>query len=158
MATRVLLVRPDPSALAHMTATLSGHFAVLAARSPDEAARLIERHGKCALALCEVGTSPMADLAWTRPLAQQGMALVALCQPPCPRELDDAVRQGQIYGVCLLPLAPDTLLATVHEALGPSSQRPSHSSRLPATCVLTREEIRFLLEWMPQHPTTRPAQ
>jgi len=139
-----------------MTGILSGHFAVLAAHGPDEALRLIARQGPCRLAFFEMGDDPETDLDWTRGPGMADMTVIALARRPCPPAVRDAVANGRVQEVCLLPVAPQTLLAKTRDVL--SCPRPGNAHA--HTCVLTREEVAFLLGTFlptePGHPSRRP--
>lgn len=127
-----------------MAGALSGHFSVLAAHDLDEALRLIDRHGPCQLAYCEVGGDIPAALDKTRSLTRAGVAVIALVRPPCPDIVREAAASGRIQGVCQLPLSPEALRARTREALGlPPAASRGNGRALGG--LLTREEVDFLL-------------
>jgi hypothetical protein len=139
----VLIVCPDAKELASMAGALAGHFTVLAAHGPDEARRLLARHGPCRLAYFEAGDNAQSDLASIRDLGQDDMELIALVRPPCPLAIRKAAANGRIQGICLLPLSAEALLAKTRAAL--SSPCPATDNGSSRRSILTREEVAFLL-------------
>jgi hypothetical protein len=139
----VLIICPDPIDLATMAGTLSGNFAVLAAHDLDEAARLLDRTGPCRLAYCEVGDDAETTLEGMRRLGRAGMEVIALIRPPCPQAVREAAANGRVQGVYQLPLLPESLLAQTREMLCRVCPPPSYGRQ--QACVLTREEVAFLL-------------
>lgn len=137
LPTRVLIVCPDSLELAFLTGALSGHFAVLAARDTDEAARLSAHFGPCQLAYLTL--DPDEDPA-TLLKELDGLAprIITLLHGPSPKR-----RSGEQEGVCRLPLSPGALLARTWQALG--LPQPGKSPCRPSGSVLTSEEVAFLL-------------
>ena len=142
LPTRVLIVCPDSQELAFLTGALSGHFAVLAARDTDEAARLSAHFGPCQLAylFLDVDADPascLKDLGGLAPriiTLRHGDRLDAADTIPASRE------SGSI---CRLPLSPGALLARTWQALG--LPQPGKTPRRPSGSVLTPEEVAFLM-------------
>ena len=140
--TRVLIVCPDSLELAFLTGALSGHFAVLAARDADEAARLSAHFGPCQLAYLtlDADEDPATLL---KELAGLAPRIITLLHGPSPDTADNKRRLGDQEGVCRLPLSPGALLARTWQALG--LPQPGKPPCRPSGSVLTSEEVAFLL-------------
>jgi hypothetical protein len=128
--------------LAFLTGALSGHFAVLAAHDATEATRLVARFGPCRLAYLALDGPCEASVRLARELNGAASSVFALIHPPSPEAVDTAWASSGLDGVCLLPLAPEALLAKTRMALG----LPAAASlgARPLCAVLTREEVNFL--------------
>ncbi len=133
--------------LASMTGALSGHYAVLAAPSPEAALRLIARQGPCQVAFCETFDDAEAGENFAAELdeACPGIAILALARDPCPDPILNAVIRGAIDGICLLPLSPESLREKTLEALENAGRRQKPDSGQTDGEILTREEVDFLL-------------
>ena len=138
----MLIVCPDSLELAFLTGALSGHFAVLAARDTDEAARLSAHFGPSQLAYLSLNADddPATLLKGLDGLAPR---IITLLHGPCPDTADNSRRPRDPEGVCRLPLSPGALLARTWQALG--LPQPGKNPRRPSGSVLTPEEIAFLL-------------
>ena|GEM_PF-2404443 len=142
MPANVLILSRDSIRLASMAGALSGDFPVLAARTSQEALRLLDCNGPCRVAYCEVGDDVEADLAWTHGCRNHDMTVIALVTPPCPEAIIQAAVDGRIQDVCQLPLKPEELRDKTREALGGAVLRPNAR---PRRDLLTREEVEYLL-------------
>lgn len=145
MSTRVLIVCPDSMELAFLAGALSGHFAVLAARDTDEAARLSAHFGPCQLAYLSLNADddPATLLKDLDGLAPR---VITLLHGPCSDTADNNRQPNQPHdqeGVCRRPLSPGALLARTWQALG--LPQPGKPPRRPSGSVLTPDEIAFLL-------------
>ncbi len=142
LLTRVLIVCPDSLELAFLTGALSGHFAVLAARDTDEAARLSAHFGPCQLAYLLL--APDEDPAtWLKDLDGLAPRIITLLHGPRPDTADKNRRPRDQEGICRLPLSPGALLARTWQALG--LPQPGNTPRRPSGSVLTPEEVAFLM-------------
>lgn len=142
----ILLVSADPKGLAAMAAALAGHFPVLTARDAATALGLVARHGPCDAAFCEVSSDAAATVKLAERLvrASPGIAVTALCRPPCPDSLGRALANGVISRVCPLPISPDVLRQTARRVLNARHGRELPPDA-PAGGILTQEEVAFLL-------------
>lgn len=128
--------------LAFLTGALSGHYAVLAARDAEEAARLVECFGPCRLAYLTLDDDCESAIRLTRDLSGDKTLVYALVHQPSPDAVDQAADSGLLDGVCPLPMSPDELRAKTREALGLRHTAPAKTR--PRCAVLTREEVDFL--------------
>lgn len=142
---RILLVCFDPAELASLAGALSGQYAVLPAGSPADALDILGGQGPCAAAFCEVMDNPEAGAAFVRDLRRTspGIAVILLTKPPCPDPVMRALAEDRIAGICLLPIAPESLREKARHALARSRQQRNPGET--AFSVLTREEVDFLL-------------
>ncbi|HML53003.1 MAG TPA: hypothetical protein PKC79_02810 [Solidesulfovibrio magneticus] len=140
--TRVLIVCPDSLELAFLTGALSGHFAVLAARDTDEAARLSAHFGPSQLAYLalKADDDPATLLKNLDGLAPR---IITLLHGPRSDTANNNRQPHDQEGVCRLPLSPGALLARTWQALG--LPQPAKTSCRRSGSVLTPEEIAFLL-------------
>lgn len=152
MRSRILLVCPEPDVLASLTKALAHHFPVLAASTAASALCLIDRHGPCQAAFCQVFDDPVAGMDFAAHLRQvcPGIAVVALTRSPCPDALLGATLDGTLRGICLLPLSPESFCDKARHLLTHQGRRvPPLPSR---DCQLTRAELDFLLGRVPGLP------
>lgn len=117
---------------------------MLAADSAQKALRLASRHASCRLAYCEMGGNSAATVALAHRLvkARPDLAVIALVRPPCPAGIRQAVADGLLQGVGLLPLTPEALRAKTRAAL---ASRAAKDRNKGSGGILTREEVDFLL-------------
>jgi DNA-binding NarL/FixJ family response regulator len=153
----LLLVSADTKGLATMAAALAGHFPVLTAPTPESALGLITQHGPCDAAFCEMSGDPQSvlELAERLALASPSITVTAMVRPPCPAIIRQAMAEGRIDHICLLPLSAESLREKARRVLAGSRRGGSSRPESP-TRVLTREEVAFLLGHDPPE-TRRPS-
>ncbi|KHK02376.1 hypothetical protein NY78_2134 [Desulfovibrio sp. TomC] len=129
--------------MAAIACMLSEHFGVLTAHNLEGAMRLIERPHACRLAYYEVGDDADVAREAIHVLGNAGMEVIALFRPPCPQIVQEAAASGRIQGCCALPICAESFLAQSREILCRLCPAPSREPAQP--CLLTREEVKFLL-------------
>ena len=139
----VLIICSDLIEMAAIACMLSEHFGVLTAHHLEGAMHLLERPHSCRLAYYEVGDDADAAREAIHVLGNAGLEVIALFRPPCPQIVQEAAASGRIQGFYPLPICAESFLAQSRDILcricpAPDVERPQH-------CLLTREEVKFLL-------------
>ena len=129
--------------MAAISCMLSEHHVVVTAHNLDGAMRLLNRPNSCRLAYYEVGDDADAAREGIHLLGNAGMEVVALFRPPCPQLVCEAAASGRIQGYCQMPICVESFLVQSREIM--RRVCPIQNDDRPQPCLLTNEEVQFLL-------------